>query len=269
MTSYAIIGASRGIGLEYVRQLAARPDSTVFAVVRNAQKSIHLQAAIKGLKNVHVLEADVTDYKSLEEAAKKVSEVTGGKLDVLIHNAARMDMSVFWKGYDDFASMEELDADFITSFKTNTLGVIHGISAFLPLLRRGTDKKIVVISTGGADVRNIHRQGAAGIAAYQITKCAALMATTKWASKLQGEGFVVVSLAPGLVDTTGTIGEHGDSAAHDAMVAAAEGFVKKGMSVVLETPEQSVSNQLKVVDGLKPSDNGLLLSHQTGKELWP
>ena len=87
MPSYAVVGASRGIGLEYVRQLvsrstpdyvyiahalvdiriqAARPDSIVFAVVRNAANSKHLQAAIQGLKNVHVLEADVADYRSLE-----------------------------------------------------------------------------------------------------------------------------------------------------------------------------------------------------------
>ena len=122
--------------------------------------------------------------------------------------------------------MEELDETFITTvrrphsrrnhpsprltplplsqFKTNTLGVIHGITAFLPLLRAGSGKKIVVISTGGADVKTVHQQGAADMAAYHVTKCAAHMVTTKWALKLKDEGFVVVSLTPGLVDTTGT-----------------------------------------------------------------
>ena len=45
---------------------AAKPESTVFAVVRSAAKSIHLQAATKSLKNVHVVEADVADYASLQ-----------------------------------------------------------------------------------------------------------------------------------------------------------------------------------------------------------
>ena len=88
MLSYAIIGASRGIGLEYVRQLvsccmlplgtwlfrttltvlpqAARQNTTVFAIVRNAARSTHLTAPVSDLKNVHVFEGDVTDYPSLE-----------------------------------------------------------------------------------------------------------------------------------------------------------------------------------------------------------
>ena len=46
---------------------------------------------------------------------------------------------------------------------------------------------------------------------------------------------------------------------------AAENFKKVGAQVVLETPEKSVSLQLKVVDELKPSDNGLLLAHTGGE----
>ncbi len=54
--------------------------------------------------------------------------------------------------------------------------------------------------------------------------------------------------------------------AHARMVAVAEEFAQKDIPVVLETPEQSVTKQLKIVDGLKPSDNGLLINHYTGKE---
>ena len=87
--------------------------------------------------------------------------------------------------------------------------MIHSITAFLPLLRAGSTKKIVVVSTAGADPGFVRKVADASAAAYGITKAAALMAATKWAVKLQGEGFVVVSVSPGLVDTTGTIGEHG------------------------------------------------------------
>ena len=51
------------------------------------------------------------------------------------------------------------------------------------------------------------KAGISDMSAYHMTKAAALIATTKWALKLRDEGFVVVSLSPGLVDTTGTMGE--------------------------------------------------------------
>ncbi|RPD53657.1 NAD-P-binding protein [Lentinus tigrinus ALCF2SS1-7] len=266
MTYYAVIGASRGIGLEYVRQLAARPDSIVLAVVRNAAKANHLQVAIKGLNNVHVLEADVTDYKTLESATKAASDITGGKLNYLIHSAARVDMRTFFKGFDQFATIDEFDADVLAAFKTNALGMIHTVAAFLPLLQAGSAKKIVILEPANADPKTVRAYGLAGMAAHHITKASSLMAMTKWAVKLQDEGFVVVALNPGVVDTTGTIGEHGDPAAHDALSKAVEGFVKRGIPAVLQTPQESVSAQLKVIDGLKSSDNGLFLDASTGKE---
>lgn len=45
---------------------ATRPDTVVFAIVRNKKGSFHLAAAVANLKNVHVFEADVVDHASLE-----------------------------------------------------------------------------------------------------------------------------------------------------------------------------------------------------------
>ncbi|KAI0351045.1 NAD-P-binding protein [Trametes cingulata] len=233
---YAVVGASRGIGLEFVRQLAARKDAVVFAVVRSKQNSTHLAAAVANLDNVHIIEGDVVDPKSISRAAEQIASISGGKLDYLIHNAARMDKNLY-RGYNDF------------------------ISAFLPLLRAGTTKKIVVISTGGAHTESINAAGISGMVAYGTTKAAAVMITTKWALQLKNEGFVVVSLAPGLVDTTGTRGESGDPDARARLLKAAEALHAAGSSLQVETPAESVSKQLKIIDNLSPSDSGRLLSH--------
>ena len=106
VTSYAVIGASRGIGLEFVLQLvsvclisglqltevvsqAARPDSLVFAVVRNGATSTHLNTGIKDFTNVHVVDGDVTDYPSLE-VCYLFSSYTGQCMLILVENSARL-----------------------------------------------------------------------------------------------------------------------------------------------------------------------------------
>ncbi|KAI0326871.1 NAD-P-binding protein [Cubamyces sp. BRFM 1775] len=266
-TFYAVVGASRGIGLEYVRQLAARNDTVVFAVVRNKQRSTHLLTAVSGLSNVHVIEGDIVDHKSMERAAREIASISGGKLDFLIHNAAKLDSPQVYRGFYDYSSMDELDADLIDSFKINSLGVIHSISAFVLLLRAGDAKRIVVISTGGADPKAVFHAGIGDMVAYGITKAAAVMIATKWATKLKDDGFVVVSLAPGLVDTTATMGETGDAEAHALLMKATDQLHANGHKIPLQTPAESVKMQIDLIDGLKTSDNGALLSH-TGRRFF-
>ena len=87
MPSYAIIGGSRGVGLEFVRQLVSNAEvvvswpwllnvqtqaqdekNTVFVTVRNKQRSTFLRDLVDKLphRNVHILEADVVDAAALK-----------------------------------------------------------------------------------------------------------------------------------------------------------------------------------------------------------
>jgi hypothetical protein len=68
-----------------VKQLSENTSNTVFAVVRKAQGPI--AELTQKQSNVHLVEADATDAKSLPRAAAEVSIITGGKLDVLIYNS--------------------------------------------------------------------------------------------------------------------------------------------------------------------------------------
>ncbi|KAM5539647.1 hypothetical protein V8D89_006756 [Ganoderma adspersum] len=265
MPFYAVVGASRGIGLEYVRQLASRSDTVVFAIVRNPAGSTHLQAAATSLKNVHIIAGDVANYSTLERAAKQVAEVTGGKLDCLIHNAANMNINTVHKGFDDYANMEELDSEFISAFKVNSLGPVHSIMAFLPLLRAANTKKIVVIGSGAGDVKSVQTLNMVNMAAYGMTKAAAMIATTKFAIKLKDEGFVVVTLTPGVVDTSATAGADGDAAAKGYAAFTSSVKDATGIEVAMQTPQTSVAAQLRTIDALEPSHNGLFLSHSSGE----
>ncbi|KAI0742529.1 NAD-P-binding protein [Daedaleopsis nitida] len=274
MPSYAVVGASRGIGLAYVTQLAERPDTTVFAVVRKASTSTFLNTAISGLKNVHVLEADVADYPSLERAATEISGLIGSVgLDCLIHNAARMDAEGLSLGFDEYPSMAALDEDFIQTYKVNTLGVIHSITAFLPLLRASTAplKKIVVVGSPAGEHRNVRKWGGlalgTGMAAYGVTKGGVLIVATKYAMQLRHEGFVVVTLSPGFVDISDTIGDsETDVARKRAEVQLIEkAFEVAGIPWKSITPAQSAAAQLKTIDALTPEQNGAFLT-ETGVE---
>ena len=86
-------------------------------------------------------------------------------------------------------------------FKVNVLGVIHSTNSFLPLLRNGMTKKVVTISSGGGDRETVLKSGLAQMTAYGASKAAVNVVVAKYAIKLQKEGFTVIALAPGIVDT--------------------------------------------------------------------
>ena len=92
----------------------------------------------------------------------------------------------------------------LPQFKVNSLGPVHSITAFLPLLRASETKKIIVIGSHGGDPKTILSMRLANLCAYGMTKAAAVVATTKFALQLKDEGFTVVTLNPGSVKTSGT-----------------------------------------------------------------
>ncbi|KAG1440153.1 hypothetical protein G6F55_013568 [Rhizopus delemar] len=85
MVSYVITGTSRGIGLEFVKQISARGD-TVFACARNPDKSEGLQKLVDG-KKVYGIKLDTTSEKSIKEAVEEISKLAPEGVDVLINNA--------------------------------------------------------------------------------------------------------------------------------------------------------------------------------------
>lgn len=62
--TYVITGASRGLGLEFVKQLSAK-GHYVFALARNPEKSPGLQNLIDN-KKVFAIKADTTCEKSIK-----------------------------------------------------------------------------------------------------------------------------------------------------------------------------------------------------------
>jgi NAD(P)-dependent dehydrogenase (short-subunit alcohol dehydrogenase family) len=81
---------------------------------------------------------------------------------------------------------------------------MHVINAFLPLLRTGTTKRIVAISSAAGDLDFVLRSREALLASYAASKAALNVVIAKYAVNLASEGFICVSLNPGMVDTEQT-----------------------------------------------------------------
>jgi NAD(P)-dependent dehydrogenase (short-subunit alcohol dehydrogenase family) len=150
---------------------------------------------------VHLFAGDMVDSTSLEKAALEVSKITQS-VDYLIVNGAYLTLKSARFHPSEFAGRDaELREEMIDSLDVNVLGVIYSINAFLPLVRKGTVKKITVISTGMADADMVVQHDIPGSLIYASMKAATNMVVAKYAVELRGEGIVVFALSPGVVNT--------------------------------------------------------------------
>jgi len=102
---------------------------------------------------------------------------------------------------DAFPSEEILEEDFILYFRTNTLGPIHTMNAFLPLLRKGQQKKYIVISTPAGSLEFASQPSMPEFVGYGISKAAVNLAVAKFAGRFKGEGIIFLAMSPGMVKT--------------------------------------------------------------------
>nr|VWP00088.1 Lysine--tRNA ligase (EC (Lysyl-tRNA synthetase) [Ganoderma boninense] len=127
-----------------------------------------------------------------------------------------------------------------TQYKVNSLGPIHAITAFLPLLRASDTKNIIVIGSGAADPKTALAGSVPNFLAYSMTKAAALVATTKFAVKLRDEGFVVVTFCPGRVDCSATLSAECRKALVEIRKVSSSMEDHFGAEMALQSPEASV-----------------------------
>ncbi|KAG1150803.1 hypothetical protein G6F37_005864 [Rhizopus arrhizus] len=228
MVSYVITGTSRGLGLEFVKQISARGD-TVFACARNPDKAEGLQKLVDG-KKVHSIKLDTACEKSIKEAVEEISKLAPEGFDVLINNAG---IGGAYTPPEQTSKKEILEI-----FETNVLAVNEVTNAFLPLLRkRGPDrvKKIVNMSS---ILGSVELAGFSEGTAYRISKSALNMLTKLQSIQLAKENIIVYASHPGWVKTD-MGGENGDIYA-----------------------DESISGQLAKLDSVTAADAGKLINYK-------
>jgi NAD(P)-dependent dehydrogenase (short-subunit alcohol dehydrogenase family) len=180
-----VTGAYKGIGLEVVRQLAAR-GARVYLTGRQHEAAKKAAAAIKG--DVHFLPLDVSDGASIENTAQAVAKETG-HLDILINNAAIL--------LDDGGSVLDLDGETVlNTFATNTVGPLLVTKAFQPLLEKSPSPRVINVSSGAGQLAEGLQDWAP---AYSMSKTALNALTQHFAAALPK--FAVNCVSPGWVRT--------------------------------------------------------------------
>jgi NAD(P)-dependent dehydrogenase (short-subunit alcohol dehydrogenase family) len=228
-----VTGASRGIGLEYVRQLAARGDS-VIAAVRDPERADGLRA-IAG--DVRVLPLEVCDTVSVAAFAVSLGDAP---LDLLVNNAG----SYGPQGFPEGAAYQAVGAVNFSIFAhildANVLGPMRVTEALVAPLAAA--KGIVVMMS--SDLGSIANNAQGGSHAYRSSKAALNMLTKGLSIDLTARGIRVVSMAPGWTQTD--LGSH---AAHWPVT-------------------DSVRLQLQTLGKLTPDDTGRFVNLKGESVAW-
>jgi NAD(P)-dependent dehydrogenase (short-subunit alcohol dehydrogenase family) len=176
-----VSGASRGIGREIARQLAADHGFAVLAGARDPAG-----AGRPDHDAIEWVQLDVSDQGSVDAAAKRVT-ADPARLDVLVNNAGVYGSPTGAADYDLDEAHEVLEV--------NTFGAWRVTQALLPLLRDSQHGRIVNVSSGAGQLSDM--QG--GRAAYRISK-SGLNALTRILAADE-RGMLVNSMCPGWVRT--------------------------------------------------------------------
>ena len=198
MKTVLITGANKSIGFEAVRQLLAK-GYYVYLGSRDLEKGNEAVATLKaeGFTNVEPLQIDVSDPASI----KKAREVLGAKLaslDILINNAGILG------GMNQTALATETDT-VREVFATNFFGVIDVTRAFLDLLQKSDEPRIVNVTSGLGSL-TLHNDPnwkyyAVKTAAYGPSKSALNAYTIVLAYELKDTAFKVNAVDPGYTKT--------------------------------------------------------------------
>ena len=177
-----VTGASAGIGEALVHELCRR-GAAVAATARRAEALEAIAAAAPG--TVLPVPADVTDLAATRAAAERVHDELG-PIALAVLNAGLWEQ-VDVRAFDSAVVRRHLD--------TNVMGMVHGVEAVLPDMRRRRAGTIA----GMASVAGY--RGLPQSEAYGASKAAQINLLESLRIDLRSSGVGVVTICPGFVRT--------------------------------------------------------------------
>lgn len=198
MKTALITGANKSIGFETARQLL-KQGYYVYLGCRDLEKGKQAVAQLtsEGLENVEPIVIDVNDPASVKAA----KEVLGNKvqvLDLLINNAG------IAGGFPQNVLETEVEV-YRDVFETNVFGVIEVTLAFLDILRKAEEPRIVNVTSGLGSL-TLHsdpswKYYSVKPVAYLASKAALNGYTIALAYELRDTSFKVNAVDPGYTAT--------------------------------------------------------------------
>lgn len=199
MKTVFITGANKGIGFETARQLLQK-GFYVYLGSRNLENGIQAVEKLKAenLTNIEAIQIDVTDDKSVKNARIEIGNKTD-ILDILINNAGI-------NGGAPYSALEASTEQFLSAFNTNVFGVARVTQAFIDLLYKSSEPRIVNVSTSVGSITlqsdpNWFGYDFAKFAVYGSSKSALNMFTVHLAYELRNTPFKVNAVCPGYTKT--------------------------------------------------------------------
>jgi tubulin alpha len=248
-TTYLVTGASSGLGLEFVNQLAARTGEHRAHVFATCRKKISSASGVDRISSVKPAEGnlvtilegiDVTTDECKNKLIECLTEANCENIDVVIHNAGGM-------GSNDKASQSFENATSQMMLDTANLNAVGPLRVQQALHSKGymggpgsSGGKVVVITSG---MSSIGDNGSGGFYAYRGSKALVNMVAKSLSVDLKPKGISVMALAPGFVAT-----EFG-------------GFGQENMSKMgAITSEKSVGQMIQAIDELCLETTGRFMS---------
>ena len=238
MPTALITGSSRGIGVEFVKQLADQ-GWNVIATCRNPGSAEKLSGiAAKSGGRVEVMSLDVADQNSIKALAETLK---GRPIDLLMCNAGisgpkpPVVAGTYGERIQDYD-----DNTWFEVLRTNLLGPVRIAGHLADNVAAGEHKLIAFVTTRMANIEE-NKDGAFYM--YRASKGALNTAIKNLSLELGKRGVTCVGLHPGWVRTD---------------------FSPKGN---VETPD-SVSGMLKVMLNATPADNGRFITYTGDRVSW-
>lgn len=237
MPVYCITGTNRGIGLEFVRQLAQSPDNTIIAATRSSDLG-DLRAIAS--PSTHIVHCDTGNLPSIHNFAKEVARLLADKhlkIDFLINSAAINPAS--WQ-----SSLTLNPDDLAAQISVNVLGPAKVVEFLLEAGVLSDNVRILNMTSGLGSLTRSFEFSPRKAAGYSISKAALNMLTVHQSDDVKARlpGAVVIVLDPGWVKTR-----------------------MGGSGAVLE-PSESVGRILGILHGLTEGENGRFYQYD-GKEV--